>query len=38
VGAAQPVPVRRKRMVHVLQSADGYRVWVMGRTHFYKFE
>jgi ribosome-associated toxin RatA of RatAB toxin-antitoxin module len=38
VGAAQPLPVRRKRMVHVLQSADGYRVWVMGRTHFYKFE
>ena len=35
---AQAVPVRRKRMVHVLQSGDGYRVWLMGRTHFYKFE
>ena len=35
---ATPVRVRRKRMVHVLQSGDGYRVWLMGRTHFYKFE
>ena len=35
---AQAKPARRKRMVHVLQSGDGYRVWVMGRTHFYKFE
>jgi carbon monoxide dehydrogenase subunit G len=38
-GVAGPaVPVRRKRMVHVIQSGDGYRVWMMGKTHFYKFK
>ena len=37
-GPAQIVPVRRKRMVHVMQSGSGYRVWLMGKTHFYKFE
>jgi carbon monoxide dehydrogenase subunit G len=38
-GAAVPaVPVRRKRMLHVTQSGEGYRVWLMGKTHFYKFE
>jgi carbon monoxide dehydrogenase subunit G len=31
-------PVRRKRMVHVIQSGGGYRVWMMGKTRFYKFE
>jgi hypothetical protein len=36
--APQVVPVRRKRMVHVIQSGSGYRVWLMGKTHFYKFE
>jgi len=36
--AAQAVPARRKRMVHVIQSGEGYRVWLMGKTHFYKFE
>jgi len=36
--AAQAVPARRKRLVHVIQSGEGYRVWLMGRTHFYKFE
>ena len=35
---APSVPVRRKRMVHVIQSGEGYRVWLMGKTHFYKFE
>ena len=35
---AQVVPVRRKRMVHVVQSGNGYRVWLMGKTRFYKFE
>lgn len=35
---APAVPARRKRMVHVLQSGNGYRVWLMGKTHFYKFE
>ena len=35
---AHVVPVRRKRMVHVIQSGNGYRVWLMGKTHFYKFE
>jgi carbon monoxide dehydrogenase subunit G len=35
---AQVVPVRRKRMVHVIQSGNGYRVWLMGKTRFYKFE
>jgi carbon monoxide dehydrogenase subunit G len=34
----QVVPVRRKRMVHVIQSGNGYRVWLMGKTRFYKFE
>jgi carbon monoxide dehydrogenase subunit G len=38
VAPAQVVPVRRKRMVHVIQSGNGYRVWLMGKTHFYKFE
>lgn len=38
VTAPQAVPVRRKRLVHVIQSGEGYRVWLMGRTHFYKFE
>jgi carbon monoxide dehydrogenase subunit G len=37
-GAAAGVPVRRKRMVHVIQSGEGYRVWLMGKTHFYKFK
>jgi carbon monoxide dehydrogenase subunit G len=32
------VPARRKRMVHVIQSGEGYRVWLMGKTRFYKFE
>ncbi len=36
--SSQAVPVRRKRMVHVIQSGEGYRVWLMGKTHFYKFE
>ena len=31
-------PARRKRMVHVIQSGEGYRVWLMGKTRFYKFE
>ena len=31
-------PVRRQRMVHVIQSGEGYRVWLMGKTRFYKFE
>ena len=31
-------PARRKRMVHVTQSGEGYRVWLMGKTRFYKFE
>jgi carbon monoxide dehydrogenase subunit G len=38
VAVAQVVPVRRKRMVHVIQSGNGYRVWLMGKTRFYKFE
>jgi carbon monoxide dehydrogenase subunit G len=38
VAAPQVVHVRRKRMVHVIQSGRGYRVWLMGKTHFYKFE
>jgi carbon monoxide dehydrogenase subunit G len=37
-GAAPAAPVRRKRMVHVIQSGEGYRVWLMGKTRFYKFE
>jgi len=36
--SSQVVPARRKRMVHVTQSGEGYRVWLMGKTHFYKFE
>lgn len=36
--AAPATPVRRKRMVHVIQSGEGYRVWLMGKTRFYKFE
>ena len=35
---APAAPVRRKRMVHVIQSGEGYRVWLMGKTRFYKFE
>ena len=35
---AHVAPIRRKRMVHVIQSGKGYRVWLMGKTHFYKFE
>jgi len=35
---APALPARRKRMVHVIQSGEGYRVWLMGKTHFYKFE
>jgi carbon monoxide dehydrogenase subunit G len=35
---AQAVPARRKRVIHVLQAGDGYRVWLMGKTHVYKFE
>lgn len=39
VAPVQPVaPVRRKRIVHVIQSGNGYRVWLMGKTHTYKFE
>jgi carbon monoxide dehydrogenase subunit G len=38
VATPQVVHVRRKRMVHVIQSGSGYRVWLMGKTHFYKFE
>jgi hypothetical protein len=38
VVAPQVVPVRRKRVVHVIQSDEGYRVWLMGKTRFYKFE
>ena len=37
-GAPQVVHIRRKRMVHVIQSGSGYRVWFMGKTRFYKFE
>ena len=38
--AAGPVkkPARRKRLVHVLQSGDGFRVWINGKAHFYKFK
>jgi hypothetical protein len=36
--AAAPKKARRKRLVHVLQSGDGYRVWITGKTHFYKFK
>jgi carbon monoxide dehydrogenase subunit G len=35
---APATPARRKRMVHVTQSAEGYRVWLMGKTRVYKFE
>lgn len=38
VVTAPSVPARRKRMVHVIQSGEGYRVWLMGKTRFYKFE
>jgi carbon monoxide dehydrogenase subunit G len=38
VVAARAVPARRKRVLHVLQAGDGYRVWLMGKTHVYKFE
>jgi hypothetical protein len=34
--AAGPRPHKRKRLIHVLQRSDGYRVWVMGKTYFYK--
>ena len=37
-GAAPAVVARRKRLVHVQQSGDGYRIWIMGKTSFYKFE
>jgi carbon monoxide dehydrogenase subunit G len=37
-GPSAAAPVRRKRMVHVIQSGEGYRVWLMGKTHFYKFK
>jgi hypothetical protein len=36
--APQVVRARRKRIVHVIQSGNGYRVWLMGKTHIYKFE
>jgi len=36
--AQQVVHARRKRIVHVIQSGNGYRVWLMGKTHMYKFE
>src|SRR6202040_689817 len=29
--AQQVVPPRRKRIVHVIQSGNGYRVWLMGK-------
>lgn len=38
VSSSQKAPARRKRMVHVIQSGEGYRVWLMGKTRFYKFE
>ncbi len=39
VAAPQPAaPVRRKRVLHVTHSGEGYRVWLMGKTQFYKFE
>ena len=38
VVARPAAPVRRKRMVHVIQSGNGYRVWLMGKTRFYTFE
>jgi coenzyme Q-binding protein COQ10 len=37
-GAAPAAPARRKRMVHVTQSPEGYRVWLMGKMRVYKFE
>jgi carbon monoxide dehydrogenase subunit G len=36
--AGPAIPARRKRMVHVIQSGEGYRVWLMGKTYFYKFK
>ena len=36
--APQVVPARRKRVLHVTHSGEGYRVWLMGKTQFYKFE
>lgn len=35
---ANGTPARRKRMVHVIRSGEGYRVWLMGKTRFYRFE
>jgi carbon monoxide dehydrogenase subunit G len=39
-GVAAPVVhvARRKRIVHVQQSGKGYRIWIMGKTSYYKFE
>ncbi len=35
--AAGGGPVKRgKRMLHVIQSGEGYRVWFSGKTYFYK--
>jgi len=37
--AASPTVIRRrKRIIHVLQSGDGYRVWLMGKTYLYQFK
>ena len=38
VAPLQVVPVRRKRVLHISQSGEGYRVWLLGKTQFYKFE
>ncbi|MEX2264140.1 MAG: SRPBCC family protein [Bryobacteraceae bacterium] len=35
VEAGPPVH-RRKRVIHVLRMGEGYRIWIMGKTHFYK--
>jgi carbon monoxide dehydrogenase subunit G len=35
---AEAHPVRRRRILHVLQAGDGYRVWLMGKTYNYTFK
>jgi hypothetical protein len=38
VSPLQAAPSRRKRVLHVTHSGEGYRVWLLGKTQFYKFE
>ncbi|MGH9719783.1 MAG: type II toxin-antitoxin system RatA family toxin [Bryobacteraceae bacterium] len=38
VTVVAPAAVRRKRVMHIIQSRNGFRVWIMGKTYFYNLK